>query len=256
MRVLVVDDEPRARAKLRRMLESFREVELVGEAANGVEALNQCLGLDPHVIFLDVQMPELDGFGMISRLPRPRPSVIMVTAFDEHALRAFDAEVLDYLVKPVEMERLERTVRRLQVPWAGQRSGGVQLGSSPSKWHATSPRAQGGRLLLSVKGKAEIIRHADIEWLESADNYVHVHAVQRSILMRRTLVDLLEELGGGFVRVHRRFAIPLSRILAVQNRGKGDAVIVLQGGREVACSRQYKPNLLDKLRLLAQEHRA
>ena len=248
MRVLVIDDEPHARAKLRRMLESFRDVNVVGEAADGVEALRQCICHNPDAIFLDMQMPELDGFGVVSRLPRPRPSVVMVTAYEEHALNAFDAEVRDYLLKPVAIDRLERTISRLQTPLTSRlsRPGGLsRVVPRPGDVICTTNSA---RLLASARGKTEVVAHSDIDWLESADNYVHVHEAHKSYLVRCAFGDLLEELGSSFVRVHRCFAISLGRVVAVHARAKGDAVITLKNGRDIPCSRQYKPNLLLRLR--------
>jgi two-component system LytT family response regulator len=247
VRVLIVDDEPHARAKLRRMLDGFPDIHVVGEAVDGADALRRCAQQVPQAIFLDMQMPELDGFGVVARLPHPRPSVVMVTAFEEHALHAFDAEVMDYLLKPVAADRLERTIRRLRTSLAGHRSGLAPLADfAPNAQFAAAPGSS-AKLLISMRGKTEVVFHSSIEWLESADNYVHLHAGGKSFLIRRTLANLLDELGARFVRVHRCFAVPVDRVEGVHARGKGEAMVALRGGRCIPCSRQHKLALLEKL---------
>lgn len=231
MRVLIADDEAHARAKLRRMLTAFADIEVVGEAVNGTHAVTLCVRLAPDAMFLDMQMPELDGFGVIGRLALPRPSIVMVTAFEEHALGAFDADVTDYLLKPVGVERLERSVRRLRA-----------VATAPPSTHSAP-----ATLLISDRSKSEIVNLADVEWLESADNYVHVHAAGKSSLVRRTLANLLHDLGPSFVRIHRCFAVPIDQILEVHARGKGDATVVLRSGRKLPCSRQHKTSLMSAL---------
>jgi two-component system LytT family response regulator len=239
VRVLIVDDEPHARAKLRRMLGMYDDIEVVGEAADGMSALQRCIEHSPDAVFLDMQMPEMDGFGVVERLPVPRPAIILVTAFEEHALRAFDAEITDYLLKPVAGDRLERTVRRLRA-----------LRDAPQ---ATLQAPTPAKLLVADRGKVHVVDPESIEWLEAADNYVHVHTGGRSYLLRRTLRLLLDELGPRFVRVHRCFAIPIDRVCAVESRGKGDAVVLLRDGRQIPCSRQHKSSLLALLQPRADD---
>lgn len=234
MRVLIVDDETRAREKLRRMLEAHDDVVVVGEAANGPKALELVAKLQPAVVFLDVKMPARDGFAVVASLPEPAPSVVFVTAYEEHALRAFDADAAGYLLKPVSIARLERTLRRLRA-----------TGLSPP---APADAADGPRLLISDKGRTTVVDCADIAWLASEGNYVRVHANGRSFLTRRTLADLLDEIGPNFTRIHRCTAVSLSRVRAVCSRAKGDATVVLQGGRELPCSRQHRSALLERLR--------
>lgn len=230
MRVLIVDDEPHARAKLRRMLRAYPDIDVVAEAGDGIAAVQRCIEHSPDALFLDMQMPEIDGFGVVERLPEPRPAVVLVTAFEQHALRAFDAEITDYLLKPVADDRLERTVRRLRA--LRDASG------------STRPALPAAKLLVADRGKVHVVDPASIEWLEAADNYVHVHTGSRSYLLRRTLRLLLDELGPRFVRIHRCFAIPIDRVCAVEPRGKGDAVVLLRDGRQIPCSRQHTPSLL------------
>ncbi len=231
MRVLIVDDEAPARAKLRRMLARYDDVEIVGEASDGAAALERVAELAPDALFLDVQMPEVDGFDVAASLPDGGPAIVFVTAYDQHALRAFDADATDYLLKPVAPERLERALQRLRT-------------AAP----AAASHAAPAQLLIADRGQVHVVACADIEWLAAADNYVELHLPGRSLLMRRTLAALLDDLGPAFVRTHRGAAVALARVQAVRPRGKGDAVVVLHSGAEVPCSRQYRAALMERLR--------
>jgi two-component system LytT family response regulator len=233
VRALIVDDEAPARNKLRRMLAAFADVEVVGEAADGGAALTLAAQLDPDVIFLDVQMPEVDGFDVAASLPDEGPALVFVTAFDRYALRAFDTRAADYLLKPIEPERLGRAIERLRE--SSRSPGRPSTGAAPTQ------------LLIVDRGATHVVRCADIEWLRSADNYVNVHAKGRTLLMRRTLESLLKDLGPGFVRTHRSAAVALGCVQALRPRGKGDATVVLHSGAEVPCSRQQRAALMQYL---------
>ncbi|SAL60994.1 response regulator [Caballeronia udeis] len=231
MRALIVDDEELARSKLLRMLRVFPDVEVAG-AADGAGALMLAAQLRPDVIFLDVQMPEVDGFDVAASLPDDGPALVFVTAFDQYALRAFDAQAVDYLLKPVEPERLARTVQRLREPVRGAVRPSVGMPA---------------QLMVADRGQTHVVRCADIEWLEAADNYVNIHLPGRSLLIRRTLAALLNDLDPAFVRTHRGAAVALAAVLAVRPRGKGDATVVLRSGVEVPCSRQHRETLMQRL---------
>ena len=233
MRALIVDDEAPARSKLRRMLDAFADIEVVGEASDGSMALSLAAQLRPDVIFLDVQMPEVDGFDVAASLPDDGPAIVFVTAFDQYALQAFDTHASDYLLKPVQAERLERAIQRLR---ASARSA-----ARPS---AGAPPTQ---LLIVDRGATHVVRCADIEWLQAADNYVNVHLKSQTLLMRRTLESLLKDLAPAFLRTHRSAAVALACVHAVRPRGKGDAVVVLHSGKEVPCSRQHRAALMQHL---------
>ncbi|NML47283.1 response regulator [Ramlibacter sp. G-1-2-2] len=234
MRALIVDDEAPARDKLRRMLAAFDDVEVVGEADGGAAAMELAAQLQPDVIFLDVQMPEVDGFAVAASLPDDGPELVFVTAFDRYALQAFDAQAADYLLKPVEPARLQRAIRRLRMVPRVQ----------AARPQAATPTTQ---LLVVDRGATHVVRSADIQWLQSADNYVNLKLAGRTFLLRRTLESLLKDLGPGFVRTHRGAAVALAAVRAVRPRGNGDAVVVLQDGTEVPCSRQHRPALLERL---------
>jgi two-component system LytT family response regulator len=231
VRVLIVDDEAPARARLRRLLATLVDVEVIGEAADGAAALALAETLRPDALFLDVQMPEVSGFDVAASLPDDGPALVFVTAFDRYALQAFDTAAVDYLLKPVAHDKLERAVQRLR---AAQRA----------------PRPYGGppqTLLITDRGATHVVRCAEIEHLRAADNYVEVHFGSRHLLMRRTLAALLADLGPGFARCHRSAGVALGAIAALQPREKGDATLRLHSGVELPCSRQYRAALRARL---------
>ena len=238
MRALIVDDEAPARGKLLRMLRAFPDVEVIGEASDGAAALTLAGQLQPDVIFLDVQMPGVDGFDVAASLPDDAAALVFVTAYDQYALRAFDTHATDYLLKPVEPERLERAVQRLRESVRGRSRGAVR----PSI-------GMPAHLMIADRGQTHVVRCAEIEWLEAADNYVNIHLPGRSLLIRRTLAALLNDLDSAFVRTHRGAAVALAAVLMVRPRGKGDATVILRSGVEVPCSRQYREWLMQRLRL-------
>jgi two-component system, LytTR family, response regulator len=241
MRVLIVDDEKPARERLRRLLSAFPDLQCVGEAVDAHEALAQVATLQPDVVFLDVQMPGPSGLVVAASLPEPAPAVVFVTAHEHYAVQAFDAAAIDYLLKPVEPERLLRTVQRL-------RAGGMaesRLARLPARLPASQvPPAQ---LLIADRGRTHVISVASIGWLEAADNYVVVHTAEQAPLMRRTLTGLLHDLGDGFLRTHRRAAVALTHVEQLQSRGKGDCWVTIKGGTRVPCSRQYRADLVARL---------
>jgi len=232
MRVLIVDDEVPARLKLARMLHTFSDIEIIGEAADGGVALELVEKMQPDVLFLDMQMPEIGGFDVAASLPDDGPAIVFVTAFDQYALRAFDTNAIDYLLKPVDPERLARAIERLR------------HASPPTRPRLAVP----AQLIVADRGKNHLISCADIEWLEAADNYVHIHLPSHSFLMRRTLNALLGDLGPGFFRIHRGVAVALNAVQTVLRRAKGDATVMLRSGAQLPCSRQYREALMDRLR--------
>lgn len=232
LRVLIVDDEAPARARLRRLLLAHPQVQVLAEARNGAEALELAEQHRPDAVFLDVQMPDVDGLSVAASLPEPAPGLVFVTAFDRYALDAFDAAAVDYLLKPVDAERLSRAVRRL-----------VEREARPRAARKPAPT----QLLIVERGRTQVVAVADIEWLEAADNYVVLHLADRAPLMRRTLAALLSDLGEGFVRTQRSAAVALARVRAVEPLGKGDARLRLIGGATVPCSRQFRGALMARL---------
>lgn len=228
MRILIVDDERPARARLRRMLALENGIDAVEEAPDAHTALLLMPEFLPDALLLDIQMPELSGIDLAASLPDPAPSIVFVTAHDEHALRAFDANAIDYLLKPFDQERLRRALARLRQRHASGASGAAQAGH-PAR-----------QLLVAERGGTRVVPVADIDWIETADNYVVLHTAKGAPLLRHTLTALLAQLGPGFVRCHRRAAVRLSAIERIHPLEKGDCELVLRGGARVPCSRQYR----------------
>ncbi len=232
MRLLIVDDERPARDRLRRMLALAPGVESVREAADGIEALKMVEAERPDALLLDIEMPELSGIDLAASLPAPAPLVVFVTAHQDYALRAFDSEAVDYLLKPFDGARLQRALERLRARLAAPTQA------------APPPPSPPRQLLMSERGATRVVQVADIEWLETADNYVALHTGAGAPLLRQTLGALLDQLGPAFVRCHRRAAVRLAAIARIEPLDKGDCELVLRSGARVPCSRQYRPALL------------
>ncbi len=236
MRILIVDDERPARDKLRRLLALESDVTELAEARDGVEALEQIDTFMPDVAFLDIQMPEISGIELAASLPSPAPLIVFATAFDQYAIKAFDANAIDYLLKPYDQARLQRALERVR-----------QRLRAPHPVPAFDSGHQVRQLLITERGVTRVVKVDLVQWIETADNYVVLHTALEAPLMRQTLAGLLDKLGPRFVRCHRRAAVQLDWIESVVALDKGDCELVLRGGARVPCSRQYKAAVVDKL---------
>lgn len=238
MRILIVDDERPARDKLRRLLAEEADVTEVDEARDGVEALEKIEALHPDVAFLDIQMPEVSGIEVAASLPAPAPAplIVFATAFDQYALKAFDANAIDYLLKPYDKARLQRALARVRERLKAPRALPAFDTGQPLR-----------QLLVTERGVTRIVPVEQIQWIETADNYVILHTQAQQPLMRQTLAGLLDKLGPRFVRCHRRAAVQLDWIASVAALDKGDCELVLRGGARVACSRQFKAAVMERL---------
>ena len=243
MRLLIVDDERPARDRLRRMLALEPGIDAVEEAVDALQALARLragAAPMPDALLLDVDMPELSGIELAAALPAagsPAPLVVFVTAHDDYALRAFDAEAVDYLLKPFDQARLQRALERLRARLAEARR-------TPSLTRAADADMPPQQLLVSERGATRVVAVADIDWLETADNYVALHTASGAPLLRQTLGALLDQLGPAFVRCHRRAAVRVAAIARIEPLDKGDCALVLRGGGRVPCSRQYRAAVL------------
>jgi two-component system, LytTR family, response regulator len=245
IRTLIVDDEPPARDKLRRWLAEQPDVEIVGESADGLAAARAIEDLDPDVVFLDIQMPGLSGLEIAAQLePDDAPLLVFVTAFDEHAVRAFDLNAIDYLLKPYDKDRLHKTLHRLrerlQAPPGGARAAAV--------YTARAQTASSERLLVPEREELRLLDAHLIHWLEADDNYVHVHTAQAHYLLRRTLNDLLTQLGERFVRIHKSAAVNLAEVASLSPLFKGDHEVTLRSGHTLRLSRRFKDELFARFR--------
>jgi two-component system LytT family response regulator len=253
MRILIVDDERPARDKLRRLLAGAPGVEAIDEAGDGVEALARIAAFRPDALFLDIEMPELSGIELAASLPEPAPLLVFVTAWNEYAIRAFDLDAIDYLLKPYDGARLQRALQRLRAR-VDARAGTPAGAPAPEHDPAPTPAAQKlpqlgplRQLLVTERGGTRVVRVDEIRWIETADNYVALHTAGASPLLRQTLAALLERLGPDFARCHRRAAVRLSCVERVLPLDKGDCELQLQDGTRVPCSRQYRVALLARL---------
>ncbi|MFC5461944.1 LytR/AlgR family response regulator transcription factor [Massilia niabensis] len=241
MRILIVDDERPARERLRRMLAFESGIEAVEEAADVQAALLRMPDFRPDALLLDIQMPELSGIDLAASLPEPAPLVVFVTAHDEHALGAFDADAIDYLLKPFDQERLRRALARLRQRLDLRVAHAAHAPPAPPSCRPVR------QLLVAGHGGTRVVQVADIDWIETADNYVVLHTAQAAPLLRHTLAGLLAQLGPGFMRCHRRAAVRLAAIERIAPLEKGDCELVLRSSARVPCSRQYRAAVLAAL---------
>jgi two-component system LytT family response regulator len=252
MRILIVDDERPARDKLHRMLASEPGITAIEEARDGVEALERLPTFAPDVLLLDIQMPEITGLDVAASLPSPAPLVVFVTAYDEYAIRAFDANAIDYLLKPYDQPRLQRALQRVRERLAQHRAAAVTLSASAQPMPTPAqpsdlPLPAITQLLVPERSGTRVVKVDQIQWIETADNYVILHTADSEPLMRQTLAGLLEKLGPRFIRCHRRAAVQLSWIASIVNHDKGDGELLLHGGARAPLSRQYRAEVEARL---------
>lgn len=244
LRTLIIDDEPLARERLRTLLESRPEIQLIGECADGREALESIEANAPDLIFLDVQMPEMNAFELLASLDRGRlPLVIFVTAYDQFALRAFDVHAIDYLLKPFDKERFERALERAILHLQSTRPDALALQLSGLLADLGAGVKPPERLALKTGGKVVVLPTADIDWVEAADNYVTVHAAGKTWLHRETLSSLHARLGPNFVRIHRSTVVNLQKIKELEPMFHGDYSLLLENGTRLVVSRNYRDAL-------------
>jgi two-component system LytT family response regulator len=244
IRALIADDEAPARDKLRRWLAEENDVEIAGESADGIAAAAAIEKLAPDVVFLDIQMPGLSGLELATQLePRTAPLIVFVTAFDEHAIKAFDLNALDYLLKPYDRDRLRRTLDRVRARAGGAPDDGAAAAVRTARAHVGSSE----RLLVPHGESLQLVDVAAIHWLEADDNYVHVHTAQADHLLRRTLADLLEQLGERFARIHKSAAVNLAEVKSLSPLFKGDHEVLLRSGKVLRLSRRFKDELFARM---------
>jgi len=254
IRVVIVEDEPLARRRLLRMLRSEPDVEIAGEAADGAAAVAIVRTLAPDALFLDVQMPRMDGFAVLEALCDRRekklrrvPAVVFTTAYDQYAVRAFEVRALDYLLKPFTRERLRAAVERIR----------EQLAQSPAEREqrlaalledARRQRRLPPRLAVKAGGRTLLLDPAAIDWIQGEGNYARVWLGRTSHLARRTLASLEAELDSAhFLRVHRSAIVNLERIKEVHPWFHGDSVLVLHDGTRVTMSRTFRERVRQSL---------
>lgn len=244
VRTLIVDDEPPARAKLRRFLAADAGVEVVGEAGSGPEAVERITELAPDLVFLDVQMPGLDGFGVLERLGQEGgrlPHVVFVTAYDEYAVRAFEVHAVDYLLKPFSPDRFAQALERAKERASGRRGDDLDRRLRQVLSEVRPPPPPLERLLVPAGEKQIVLEVERIDWLEAEQNYVRLHVGTSSYLIRGTLAGLEARLDPRrFIRIHRSRIINAGRVREIHPWSHGDQLVVLQDGTELLLSRRYR----------------
>jgi two-component system LytT family response regulator len=245
IRTLIVDDEPLARERLRTLLQEQAEVELIGECANGRDALAAIKREEPDLVFLDVQMPELDGFGVLAKLGQEKmPAIIFVTAHDKFALQAFEVHALDYLLKPFDKDRFQKALRRaldhLKRDHAGELKERLSALLGDLKSESKSPQ----RIAVKSSGCVIFLKIDDIDWVEAADNYVSLHIGTESHLHRETMSALEERLPPNkFLRISRSTIVNVDRIKELQPLFHGEYAVILRNGTRLTLSRSHRDKL-------------
>src|SRR5688500_9813060 len=260
IRTLVVDDEPIARERVLSLLQQEDDVEVVGECGDGAQAVAAIQHQVPDLVFLDVQMPGVDGFGVIEAIgPERMPTVVFVTAYDEYALRAFEVHALDYLLKPFGRDRFRETLQHARSSLDRQRAGDLGrkllalVGDKDGALSpVTSPVFNGtlklDRLVVKSGGRVFFLRTEDIDWIEAAGNYVRLHMGEESHLFRETMNNIEARLDTArFVRVHRSRIVNTDRIKELQPAPTGEYVVLLHTGARLPLSRGYRDKLQEQL---------
>jgi two-component system LytT family response regulator len=250
IRTLIVDDEPLARQRLRRLLEADPDVAVVGESGDGRQAVTDLRELRPDLVFLDVQMPVLDGFGVLEALAGTAlPVVIFVTAYDRYALKAFEVHALDYLLKPFDKARFAAALDRAKAQVRQGSAAALDARLRELLQTAAGRRPGPERLVVKSGGRIYFVRIGDVDWVEAAGNYVRLHVGKEDHLLRESLTALEKNLDPGrFVRIHRSTIVNLERVRELQPAFHGDYVIILHDGTELAVSRSCRENLEQSLR--------
>jgi len=240
-RVLIVDDEIVARRRIRRLLAAEADVTIVGECADGRSALDAIAAHHPDIVFLDVQMPELDGFDLVQALSAP-PAIVFVTAFDRYALKAFDVHAIDYLLKPFSAERFRTALARARTrardaSQAGALSALVEQLRARHRYPARVAVPTGDRIV--------VVDWADVDWIEAADNYVKLHVGAKEYLLRDTVAALEKTLDPDrFIRVHRSVIVQIDRIAELHPESHGDFTLRLRSGTQLSLSRTFSKKVV------------
>jgi two-component system LytT family response regulator len=246
MRTIIADDESLARKKLRIMLSTEPDIEIVAECQDGAETVHALAAYEPDLLMLDVQMPVLDGFEVLSRVPAEKmPMVIFTTAYDRHAVQAFEAHALDYLLKPFDQDRLHEAINRAHAELlkthdreATQRvfrylSERVALGAAANR-----------RVVIKAGGRVVFLSFDEIDWVEAAANYVRIKVGKESYLLREGIGHIAERLEPTqFIRIHRSIIVNIQKIKELQPVNAGEYIVVLKDGKELSCSRGYRAGL-------------
>jgi two-component system, LytTR family, response regulator len=249
IRTLVVDDEPMGRERVLSLLQQEEDVEVIGECSDGTQAIAAIQQHSPDLVFLDVNMPGANGFGVIDAVGADRmPNVIFVTAYDEYALKAFEYHALDYLLKPFNRDRFQETLKHARASLERRRAGdlGRRLLALVNDIKPDATRLE--RLVVKSGGRVFFLRTDEIDWIEAAGNYVRLHLGDESHLFRETMNRMEARLDTRrFVRIHRSRIVNTERIKELQPWFNGEYVVILRNGTRLTLSRGYRDRLQDQL---------
>jgi two-component system LytT family response regulator len=251
IRVLIVDDEPLARRGIRRLLERETDFEIAGEAGNGQIAAAKIESEKPDLVFLDIQMPLVDGFSLIEKTGAANlPEIVFVTAYDEHAIKAFEAGALDYVLKPIDPERFQKTLERVRRRLNAPQSTAVTpelidlLRGLAKNETQNAARAFTERIPVKESGRVFFIDAREIDWIGACGNYIEIHAGREKHLLRETMDGIESKLNpSDFLRIRRSTIVRVEKIKELQPLFNGEFAVILQDGRELASSRRYRKNL-------------
>jgi two-component system LytT family response regulator len=248
LRVLIVDDEPLARQRLRRLLRSYPDIDVLAECGDGRAAVLAIEEHQPDLIFLDVQMPEMNGFDVLAAVgPTRMPVVIFVTAYERFALQAFEAQALDYLLKPFGEERVRKTLERARKFLTGDTQRSLQ-DQMAGLLRATAAARGAPCVLVRRRGRILVLRPNEIDWIEAYGDYVRLHVRQEVHLIRATLTDMEQRLGShGFVRIHRSRLVNWERVREFALDGERESVVVLKDGARLNASQSCLKDLQQRL---------
>jgi|SRR5579864_8471557 len=250
VRTIIVDDEDLARSRISSLLKAEPDIKIVEECKNGRLAIKAILTQKPDLVFLDVQMPELDGFEVLKAIEKEhQPTVIFVTAYDRYAIRAFEAYALDYLLKPFNRARFQKALQRARLQIARETRDRVdgRLASLLKQMRTESKYLE--RLVIRSAGRVIFLRTEDVEWFEGCANYVRIHVGKESHLMREKVSSLEERLDPKrFIRIHRSNIVRIDRIKELRSSADGEHVVVLLDGTRLSLSRGYREHFQRVLR--------
>lgn len=249
IRALIVDDEPLARSRIRKLLVRDAEVEVIGDCANGYEAIDAINQQEPDLLFLDVQMPEIDGFAVLESVDRRTlPLVIFVTAYDQYALKAFDVSAVDYLLKPFDRKRFEQAVQRAKTRLATERGSDLNQQTLALLQELKARTKYVERLLIKSGGRAFFLKTEEIDWISAEGKYVRLHSGRESYLLRESLGALESQLNPTqFLRIHRSTIVNIDHVKELQPWFHHEYQVVLRDGTELMLSRSCRKKLAELL---------
>jgi len=249
IRTLIVDDEAMARDRILGLLSQEQDVEVIGQCSDGQQAISAIQQLSPELVFLDVQMPAVDGFGVIRQVGAERmPMVVFVTAYDEYALQAFEVHALDYLLKPFGRDRLQQCLDHARHQRDRRRAGDLGKSLLALVQDFRPEQKKQDRLVVKSGGRVFFVRTDEIDWIEAAGNYVRLHMKDQSHLFRETMNQMESRLDPQrFFRIHRSRIVNTERIKELQPWFNGEYVVLLQNGAQLRLSRSYREKLEERL---------